>query len=248
MARVIAPYASSQALQTLQRQRRRAPQDPRKRAAVEREGRREAVGEVGRQQQKQKRKNEGGQGGEGRRFDGARDGSARDLAASCAVLQKMGAKLPEGDAEVERWVAERKRRWPSRANVERKLREREEREREERERMEQVGKTAGDSVSRLAEDYASSEGEIEEGEGGEGERETGVEKGRVGKVRKCRKRGRGKGRGRGRKGESTVGDGRKEKTSSFFERLVRQQMQLESATLLQAFAYIARKKRDMDIK
>lgn len=54
------------------------------------------------------------------------DGSMRDAAMSKAVLDKLGAKLPQDEKEIERWVAERKRNWPSRANVERKKREKEE--------------------------------------------------------------------------------------------------------------------------
>lgn len=180
----------------------------------------------------------GKQGGERGGGNGMRDGSVRDLAMSRAMLQKMGVSLPENEAEVEKWVSERKRNWPSRVNVERKLREREKRKREE------MAKDGRSAVSRLAEDYVSSEEEVEE-EGvdrkkrkNEGKK---LGKDKVGRVRKCRRRGRG------RKGEKAVKTGLKEGRQSLLKQLLQKEIDRESSVLLQAFAYIVRKKAEESV-
>lgn len=50
-----------------------------------------------------------------------RDGNHRDWEISRGVLSRLGQSLPgESADEIARWVAERKRNWPSRRNVERK--------------------------------------------------------------------------------------------------------------------------------
>lgn len=63
-----------------------------------------------------------GGGGSGSKKGGK--GFERELATTKQVLNKLGAALPgESEKDIEKWVAARKRNWPSRANVERKLAE-----------------------------------------------------------------------------------------------------------------------------
>lgn len=100
--------------------------------------------------------------GNGKGFRG--DGSARDLAMSKAVMSRFGVKMPQGKEDIEKWIAERKKNWPSKRNVERKRREREEKDRIKREEKEIPKEDYGESLADIANIYSSSseEGEVKE--------------------------------------------------------------------------------------
>lgn len=66
--------------------------------------------------------------------------------------RKVGGVIPGDDpTEIERWIAERRRNWPSRANVARKL--------EEQRKKVGRGQVAGGELGMLAEAYESSDSE-----------------------------------------------------------------------------------------
>lgn len=177
--------------------------------------------------------------------------SARDLAVSKEVFGKLGASLPgESKAEVDRWVAARKRNWPSRANVARKLAEKKKREESGAVmggRVKKRPRAEENALTTLAAEYGSSDGEIDETEtksdvkkahvpeivkrgNAFGKREPGIGK--------KRQRGRRNGR-RGNKMEVTV-----PRRPNLLRMLLEKEIQDERNMLLQAFRYILNRKRD----
>eukprot|EP00177_Eucheuma_denticulatum_P008552 GFKZ01015566.1.p1 GENE.GFKZ01015566.1~~GFKZ01015566.1.p1 ORF type:complete len:340 (+),score=63.46 GFKZ01015566.1:227-1246(+) len=171
-------------------------------------------------------KGSGGVKGSGK--DG--DGSMRDAALSKAVLDKLGARLPRDEKEIERWVAERKRNWPSRANVERKKREKE--EKEKKGALQSGGERKG-SIDKLREEYGSSE--EDDGMKKRGKRDGG----RQGELKK-RRRGRARGVSKGGKvavrGCTEMPGTRRQ---SLLRRLLEKEIRKETSVLLQAFKYLA---------
>lgn len=55
------------------------------------------------------------------------DGSERDWRTSRDILKRLGQSLPASTTELEKWIEERKRNWPSQANVEKKKKDLEQR-------------------------------------------------------------------------------------------------------------------------
>lgn len=180
-----------------------------------------------------------------------RDSSARDLALSKEVLGKLGAMLPgESQAEIDRWVAERKRNWPSRANVARRIAEKN--KREESGAVAQGGprkrpRTEGNSLAVLAIEYGSSDGEIAEGERKSGAVEPVLPKGGKGKAE-----GRKAGNGEGKKRQRGRRNGKKgnkhvvtvSRRPNLLRKLLEKEIQKERNILLQAFRYILSKNRE----
>lgn len=175
--------------------------------------------------------------------------SSRDMAVSKEVLSKLGARLPgESKAEIDRWVAERKKNWPSRANVARKLAEQKKREESGAAiggRVKKRPRTENNALTVLATEYGSSDdGEIEEKTTDGSTAATMARKKQ--KTPDKRGRGMGKKRQRGRrngkrlnKNEVTV-----PRRPNLLRMLLEKEIQEERNILLQAFRYILSKRRD----
>lgn len=129
---------------------------------------------------------------------GRRECSARDAEMSQNVLNRLGQSLPGSSTDdISRWVAERKRNWPSRANVERKVADRTRREqlgdivddgkrgRRSRRHSKKRGKSDSgasktaptDALASIAQQYESSEEEEGELVENSNKKQTGAENG-----------------------------------------------------------------------
>lgn len=160
----------------------------------------------------------------------------RDLQASKDAVRRLGRKLP-GDSkeDIERWIAERKRNWPSRKNVEEKLA----RERESKAAGKPKQSMAlGGSLSKLSEYGSSEDGEVRENIRGRGGRGRGG-RGRGGKRgREGEGRGNGKKRAKRTKNKRGMQQNAVSRKPTLLRMLLDDEIKREQSILLQAFRHI----------
>lgn len=202
-----------------------------------------------------------------------RDVNPRDAAVCEQVLKKLGAKLPgESKDDIDRWVAERRKNWPSRANVARKLEEKAQKEAKGHISRKDKGGSAGfdsqsasrkrsrqmtddlqcqNSLQRLATEYCSSS----EGEEGEIKASAGDKvEGKEAEPRDDKHAGQGRGNGarnKKRNGRNSRTRARKGKPQqvpapsrpSLLRNLLEDEIRKEHSALLQAFRYIVSKEK-----
>lgn len=194
------------------------------------------------------------------------DVSKRDVVTSQTVLSRLGASLPgNSQTEIEKWIAERRKNWPSRANVARKLAEQENQRkaghvlppvRPPRQNPSAKGANHSaepqNSLAKLAQDYDSSAEEGEVRASDENQQKDDVADGdlRAGRKRKG-KSGSG-GQNKARKRRKRNGKHNESRPPRSFRpslmrsglrvMLLQKEIQQEQSVLLQAFRYIIQKK------
>ncbi|CDF32609.1 unnamed protein product [Chondrus crispus] len=175
------------------------------------------------------------------------------MTMSKEILAKLQASLPgESQAEIDRWVAARKQNWPSRANVARKLAEKKKREQggaQMRGEAKRRARVADNSLTMLAAEYGSSDGEIDETD----KKTQSIKAQPVGKkdtksvASRQRERGVAKKRQRGRRNgkKSNRNVSTTPRRPSLLKMLLQKEIHEERNVLLQAFRYIINQKRNV---
>lgn len=185
---------------------------------------------------------------------GRQDGSYKDLMNSKRILGRYGVSLPgESKKDIDKWVAERKRRWPSKKNVEKRLAEvtqkKEETERKKMAKKREKQETKEVSaLNAIANDYGSSEEEGEEKKNTEKKQESNRNGKEGAKIEKLPKKGRvqkrrrkKEKRGKGRNGAVQQVMIKQSKRPSLLKQLLQNEIRQEQSTLLQAFRFLLEK-------
>lgn len=181
------------------------------------------------------------------------DWPAKEMAMSKEILAKLQVSLPGGSqAEIDRWVAARKRNWPSRANVARKLAEKKKREQggaQMKGEAKRRARVADNSLTMLAAEYGSSDGEIDETD----KKTQSIQAQSVAKKETKNVASRQRERGVVKKRQRRRRNGKKSdkkvstvpRRPSLLKMLLEKEIQEERNVLLQAFRYIINQKSNV---